>query len=95
MIKRACGQNSLMTYSTKSAEEPPGHPLAILSGLEIPPARAVLVGDHSNDVRAARAAGIAPVFAAWGYGPPAMAQGAPVATAPADLPALLAGALPA
>ncbi|HEX4506890.1 MAG TPA: HAD hydrolase-like protein, partial [Alphaproteobacteria bacterium] len=30
---------------------------------------AVMVGDHHNDVRAAMAAGVPCVFAAWGYGP--------------------------
>ncbi|WP_426958738.1 HAD hydrolase-like protein [Muricoccus radiodurans] len=73
----------------------PGHPLAILSGLEAEAGRAVLVGDHSNDVRSARAAGIAPLFATWGYGPPAMAEGAPVVATPADLPAALEALLPA
>jgi len=52
---------------------------------------AVLIGDHHNDTRAAKAAGIAPVFAAWGYGDAEMAEGAPVALAPGDLPGVLAG----
>jgi phosphoglycolate phosphatase len=33
-------------------------------------------GDHANDVAAARGAGLPCIFAAWGYGPPAMAEGA-------------------
>jgi len=37
---------------------------------------AVMVGDHHNDVRAATAAGVPCVFAAWGYGPLSMAEGA-------------------
>jgi phosphoglycolate phosphatase len=37
--------------------------------------RAVLVGDHRNDVSAARGAGIPCVFAAWGYGSASMAEG--------------------
>jgi len=72
----------------------PGHPLGLLARMGGDPARAVLVGDHSNDTRSAKAAGIAPVFAAWGYGLPEMAEGAPVVAAPGDLAAVLAGILP-
>ena len=35
-----------------------------------------MAGDHANDVVAARGAGVPGIFAAWGYGPQAMAQGA-------------------
>jgi len=74
----------------------PGHLLATLSRAGGDPAGAVLVGDHSNDVVAAKAAGIPCVFAAWGYGPPAMAEGATaIARVPADLPPLLCRLLPA
>ena len=69
----------------------PGHPLGLLARMGGEASRAVLVGDHMNDTRAAKAAGIAPVFAAWGYGKPEMAEGAPVAAGPAELPAVLAG----
>ncbi|MBP0446516.1 HAD-IA family hydrolase [Roseomonas sp. SSH11] len=72
----------------------PGHPLAILARMGGDASRAVLIGDHQNDTRSAKAAGIAPVFAAWGYGLPEMAEGAPVASAPADLPGILAALLP-
>lgn len=44
-------------------------------------ARAVMVGDHRNDVAAGVAAGVPVVFAGWGYGPPAMGAGARVAAA--------------
>ncbi|MCR0984694.1 phosphoglycolate phosphatase [Roseomonas populi] len=71
----------------------PGHPLGLLKRMGAAPGRAVLIGDHQNDTRAAKAAGIAPVFAAWGYGTPEMAEGAPVAAMPGDLPALLEGVL--
>jgi phosphoglycolate phosphatase len=67
----------------------PAHPLGVLARMGCDPDGAVLVGDHANDVRAARGAGIAPVFAAWGYGPLAMADGAPIAASPRDLPGLL------
>ena len=69
----------------------PGHPLGLLARMGGDAARAVLIGDHHNDTRAATAAGIAPVFAAWGYGGPDMAEGAPVVARPGDLPAVLAG----
>ena len=69
----------------------PGHPLGLLARMGGEASHAVLIGDHANDIQAARAAGIAAVFAAWGYGTPGMAEGAPVAAAPADLPGVLAG----
>ena len=69
----------------------PGHPLGLLARMGGEASRAVLIGDHANDTRAARAAGIAPVFAAWGYGTPEMAEGAPVAASPAELQGVLAG----
>ncbi len=57
--------------------------------------RAVMVGDHHNDVRGAQAAGIPSVFAGWGYGTPAMSAGAAsVAATPAELPAALAAIIP-
>ena len=53
--------------------------------------RAVMLGDHANDVLAARAAGIPAIFAGWGYGVPAMAEGAAaVAACVEDVPALAA-----
>jgi phosphoglycolate phosphatase len=52
--------------------------------------RAVMVGDHRNDVMAARGLGVPAVFVRWGYGSAAMAEGAAAeATTPAELPALL------
>jgi len=52
--------------------------------------RAVMIGDHRNDVAAAAAAGIPCVFAAWGYGAPAMGTtAAATARKPAELTALL------
>ena len=50
-----------------------------------------MAGDHRNDIAAAHGAGLPCIFAAWGYGPPAMAEGAEaIATSFADLPALAA-----
>lgn len=54
----------------------PGHLLATLAEAGGNAASAVMAGDHANDVAAARGAGLPCIFAAWGYGPPAMAVGA-------------------
>jgi hypothetical protein len=35
-----------------------------------------MIGDHHNDMAAARGAAVPAIFVAWGYGPPAMAEGA-------------------
>jgi phosphoglycolate phosphatase len=67
----------------------PGHLLATLRLAGGEPGRAVMIGDHHNDIAAARGAGIPAIFAGWGYGPAAMAAGAPVAASAAALPALL------
>lgn len=71
----------------------PGHLLATIEAAGGAPAGAVMVGDHRNDVAAARGAGIPCVFVAWGYGPLAMAEGAAIAAAPGSLPAELRAAL--
>ena len=49
-------------------------------------AQAIMVGDHANDVVAARGAGLKSVFVTWGYGPLGMAEGADAVAG--DLPAL-------
>ena len=36
---------------------------------------ALMIGDHHNDVAAARGAGIPSIFARWGYGAAGMAEG--------------------
>lgn len=54
----------------------PAHLLATLRAAGGEPGLAVMGGDHRNDVLAARGAGVPCVFAAWGYGSPAMAEGA-------------------
>lgn len=71
----------------------PAHLLATLSAAGGDPARAVMIGDHHNDVAAARGAGVPAVFAGWGYGPREAADGAPVAERPDQLAALLAACL--
>jgi phosphoglycolate phosphatase len=68
----------------------PGHVLATVAAAGGTPARAVMIGDHRNDVAAARGAGLPCIFARWGYGSLAMAEGAvALADSPAALPALL------
>jgi len=54
----------------------PAHLLATLRAAGGVPERAVMAGDHANDVAAARGAGLPVIFAAWGYGHPEMATGA-------------------
>jgi phosphoglycolate phosphatase len=54
----------------------PLHLLETLRAAGGEPGTAVMAGDHRNDVLAARGAGVPCVFAAWGYGTPAMADGA-------------------
>ena len=69
----------------------PGHLLATLALLGGTPETAVMVGDHRNDVVAAAGAGMACVFALWGYGPASSGEGAAAtATTFADLPEVLA-----
>ena len=67
----------------------PDHVLATLRQAGGSPSRAIMVGDHRNDVAAASGAGIPSIFAAWGYGNPAMSTGAAAsATTFAELPDL-------
>jgi phosphoglycolate phosphatase len=54
----------------------PKHLLATLAAAGGCRERAVMAGDHANDVAAASGAGIPCIFAAWGYGAPAMSEGA-------------------
>ncbi len=66
-------------------------PVHLLSTLALAggrPERAVMLGDHHNDVVAARGAGMACVFAAWGYGAAEMGHGS--AGSAADMPAAAA-----
>jgi len=65
----------------------PGHVHGVLAALHVPAANAIMIGDHQNDIRAARGAGVRTVFAAWGYGDGAGAD--VVARRPQELPYLL------
>lgn len=68
----------------------PAHLLATLRDAGGDPGSAVMIGDHHNDMAAAAGAGVPAIFAGWGYGPIAMAAGAPVAMTVRELPDLLA-----
>lgn len=64
----------------------PRHLLATLESAGGAPDSALMVGDHRNDVDAAKGAKLPVVFATWGYGTRAMADGADaIAAHPADL----------
>jgi len=72
----------------------PGH---VLGTLELAGGRAdaaVMVGDHHNDVLSATGAHVPCIFAAWGYGPLSMAEGAAAVVEKfADLPGIADGLL--
>ncbi|HWX51008.1 MAG TPA: phosphoglycolate phosphatase [Roseomonas sp.] len=72
----------------------PRHVLATLEAAGGDAARAVMVGDHHNDIAAGRAAGLPVAFCAWGYGTPEMADGAPVAARAEALPGMLEQLVP-
>ena len=62
----------------------PGHVRGVLEALGCAPGDAAMIGDHQNDIRAGRGAGVHTVFAAWGYG---TGEGADaVAATPGALP---------
>ena len=71
----------------------PAHLLATIEQAGGMGAGAVMIGDHRNDVAAARGAGIPCVFVGWGYGPLAMADGAPVVARPEGLAGEIRAAL--
>lgn len=74
----------------------PAHLLATLAAAGGERERAVMAGDHHNDVAGAIACAMPCVFAAWGYGPIEAGVGATaIARSAAELPALLNGLLPA
>jgi phosphoglycolate phosphatase len=66
----------------------------LLASEQIPPRRAVMIGDRAGDVVGARANGIRSIGALWGYGSESELEAAGadvVCRSPADLPACLAG----
>jgi len=46
----------------------PGHVLGVAKGLKVPPAACVMIGDSTNDIAAARGAGVASIAVSHGYG---------------------------
>ena len=69
----------------------PRHLLATLEAAGGAPGRAVMAGDHHNDMLCAAGLGMPAIFAAWGYGPPEVgAQAAAVAQHFSDLPEIAA-----
>ena len=51
----------------------PGHLLGTIAAAGGNPRRAVMIGDHANDIQAAQGAGVPGVFVRWGYGKAEMA----------------------
>lgn len=81
------------TYPMRKPD--PAHLLATLAAAGGVASAAVMVGDHHNDVLSASGAGIPCIFAAWGYGVPAMAEGAAASAATfPDIAALAEALLP-
>lgn len=81
------------SFSTHKPD--PAHLLATLAAAGATAGEALMAGDHRNDILAARGAGLPAIFAAWGYGSPAMSDGAAaIADSFADLPGLAERLLP-
>ena len=71
----------------------PGPVIAALHALDGDPRRSAMVGDHANDLTAGRGAGVATIFARYGYGGASVAGLTPDVTIGtfADLPGVLDG----
>jgi phosphoglycolate phosphatase len=64
----------------------PGHLQGTIAAAGGNPARALMVGDHTNDMLAAQGSGVAAIFAGWGYGRAGMEKGAAaIAATPHEL----------
>jgi phosphoglycolate phosphatase len=60
---------AIITGDSLPQKKPDPAPMrAALAALEVSPHRAIAVGDHANDLRAARGAGVRAIFARYGYG---------------------------
>jgi len=46
----------------------PGHVLGVAAGLKVPPQNCIMIGDSSNDIRAAQAANVVSIAVSHGYG---------------------------
>ncbi|HEY1855677.1 phosphoglycolate phosphatase [Acidocella sp.] len=73
--------------STAYRKPNPKHLAAVLQALGAAPERAVMVGDHANDIAAAAGLGVPSIFVSWGYG---KAQGSHTIDKALDLPGLVA-----
>jgi phosphoglycolate phosphatase len=74
----------------------PRHLLGTIEAAGGTPTRALMVGDHHNDMRAAAGCGVRAIFAGWGYGRPGMEEGAAAkAAAFAELVTIAEELLPA
>lgn len=73
--------------STPYRKPDPKHLAAVLQALGATPERAVMVGDHANDIAAAAGLGVPSVFVSWGYG---KAQGSHTIDKAIELPGLVA-----
>jgi phosphoglycolate phosphatase len=82
------------SFATRKPD--PAHLSATIAAAGGDPTRAIMVGDHRNDIDAAAGCAMPSIFAGWGYGPPDMAANATArAATPTDLPALATRLLPA
>jgi len=73
----------------------PLHLRETLAAAGLTPERSLMVGDHTNDVQAARGCGVQAIFAGWGYGQAGMEAGAAVVAADfASLPGIAARLMP-
>ena len=72
--------------STGYRKPDPRHLQAALAALEA--REAVMIGDHENDIAAARGLAIPSIFVSWGYG---AATGSYTANSAAELPGIIAG----
>ncbi len=82
------------SFATRKPD--PGHLLGTIRMAGGDVSRSVMTGDHANDIRAASGAGARSVFAEWGYGVQAFAEGASACAAcMADVPVIAARLVPA
>jgi phosphoglycolate phosphatase len=71
--------------STPFRKPDPRHLEATLAAMGVE--KAVMIGDHANDIKAAAGLGVPSIFVSWGYG---KAQGSHTVDHPAELPGLIA-----
>ncbi len=72
--------------STPYRKPDPRHLAGAVTALRA--AKAVMIGDHENDIKAADRLGLASIFVTWGYG---TAKGTFTADDPSELPGIIAG----